>query len=82
MRALLTDPFSPLCTETQSVEDCGEKLKKILESPSIPVTNHQLLMHLTRHLSRVAQSGAPNQASPRLLAQAFSEAIFKNSLFR
>ncbi|XP_071202421.1 phosphatidylinositol 3-kinase regulatory subunit gamma-like isoform X1 [Salvelinus alpinus] len=67
--------------ETQSVEECGEKLKKILESPSVPQANHQLLVHLTRHLVRVAQSGAQNQASPRLLGQTFSEAIFKHSHF-
>ncbi|XP_055799847.1 phosphatidylinositol 3-kinase regulatory subunit gamma-like isoform X1 [Salvelinus fontinalis] len=67
--------------ETQSVEECGENLKKILESPSVPQANHQLLVHLTRHLVRVAQSGAQNQASPRLLGQTFSEAIFKHSHF-
>uniref|UniRef100_A0A6Q2ZQ73 Phosphatidylinositol 3-kinase regulatory subunit gamma n=1 Tax=Esox lucius TaxID=8010 RepID=A0A6Q2ZQ73_ESOLU len=65
--------------ETQSIEECGEKLKRILESPSMPQVNHQLLVHLIRHLVRVAQSGAQNQASPRLLGQAFSEAIFKHS---
>uniref|UniRef100_A0A673WVM5 Phosphatidylinositol 3-kinase regulatory subunit gamma n=1 Tax=Salmo trutta TaxID=8032 RepID=A0A673WVM5_SALTR len=67
--------------ETQSMEDCGEKLKRILESPSVPQANHQLLVHLTRHLVKVAQSEAQNQASPRLLGQVFSEAIFKHSHF-
>ncbi|XP_031430822.1 phosphoinositide-3-kinase, regulatory subunit 3b (gamma) isoform X1 [Clupea harengus] len=67
--------------ETQSVEECGQQLKKILELPSMPQANHQLLVHLTRHLSRVAQSGAQAQASPRLLAQAYSEVVFKHSHF-
>uniref|UniRef100_A0A673WJG7 Phosphatidylinositol 3-kinase regulatory subunit gamma n=1 Tax=Salmo trutta TaxID=8032 RepID=A0A673WJG7_SALTR len=58
--------------ETQSMEDCGEKLKRILESPSVPQANHQLLVHLTRHLVKVAQSEAQNQASPRLLGQVFT----------
>ncbi|XP_026201362.1 phosphoinositide-3-kinase, regulatory subunit 3b (gamma) isoform X1 [Anabas testudineus] len=62
--------------ESQSVEECGEKLKRILESPSIPQTNHQLLVHLTRHLARVSQH---SQADPRLLSQAFAEAVFKHS---
>ncbi|KAM8875358.1 phosphoinositide-3-kinase, regulatory subunit 3b (gamma) isoform 1-T1 [Spinachia spinachia] len=62
--------------ETQNVEECGEKLKIILESPSIPQANHQLLVHLSRHLARVSQHG---QASPRLLAQVFAEAVFKDS---
>ncbi|KAM9528711.1 phosphatidylinositol 3-kinase regulatory subunit gamma isoform 1-T1 [Salvelinus alpinus] len=67
--------------ETQSMEDCGEKLKRILESPSVPQANHQLLVHLTRHLVKVAQSEAQNKAIPRLLAQVFSETIFKHSHF-
>eukprot|EP00064_Thunnus_orientalis_P015507 superscaffoldBa00002883_g15561 len=62
--------------ESQSVEECGERLKRILESPSIPQANHQLLVHLSRHLARVGQHG---QASPRLLGQAFAEAVFKHS---
>ncbi|KAG7487696.1 hypothetical protein MATL_G00026060 [Megalops atlanticus] len=66
--------------ETQSIEECGQQLKRILESPSIPQPNHQLLLHLTRHLCRVAQAGTQSQASPRQLGQAFSEAFFKHSL--
>ncbi|KAJ8376303.1 hypothetical protein SKAU_G00068830 [Synaphobranchus kaupii] len=66
--------------ETQSIEECGQQLKRILESPSIPQPNHQLLLHLTRHLCKVSQSGAQSQASPRLLGQAFSEVFFKHSL--
>ncbi|XP_042369080.1 phosphatidylinositol 3-kinase regulatory subunit alpha-like [Plectropomus leopardus] len=62
--------------ESQSVEECGERLKRILESPSIPQANHQLLVHLSRHLARVSQH---SQASPRLLGQAFAEAVFKHS---
>ncbi|XP_030647247.1 phosphoinositide-3-kinase, regulatory subunit 3b (gamma) isoform X2 [Chanos chanos] len=67
--------------ETQSMEDCGQQLKRILESPSIPQANHQLLVYLTRHLSKVAQNGAHTQATPRLLAQAYSDAVFKYSHF-
>ncbi|KAA0712947.1 hypothetical protein E1301_Tti005104 [Triplophysa tibetana] len=65
--------------EIQSMEDCGQQLKRILDSPSIPQANHQLLVHLTRHLSKVIQSGGAAQASPRLLALAYSEAIFKHN---
>ncbi|XP_016095750.1 phosphatidylinositol 3-kinase regulatory subunit gamma-like [Sinocyclocheilus grahami] len=68
-------------TETQGMEECGQQLKRILDSPSVPQANHQLLVHLTRHLSKVAQSGGAAQASPRLLAVAYSEAIFKNNHF-
>uniref|UniRef100_A0A8C1G665 Phosphatidylinositol 3-kinase regulatory subunit gamma n=1 Tax=Cyprinus carpio TaxID=7962 RepID=A0A8C1G665_CYPCA len=67
--------------ETQGMEECGQQLKRILDSPSVPQANHQLLVHLTRHLSKVAQSGGAAQASPRLLALAYSEAIFKNNHF-
>uniref|UniRef100_A0A8C9TSP5 Phosphatidylinositol 3-kinase regulatory subunit gamma n=1 Tax=Scleropages formosus TaxID=113540 RepID=A0A8C9TSP5_SCLFO len=61
--------------EILSIEECGQQLKRILESPSIPQNNHQLLVHLTRHLCRATQAGA----SPRLLGHAFSELLFKNS---
>ncbi|XP_051567588.1 phosphatidylinositol 3-kinase regulatory subunit alpha-like [Myxocyprinus asiaticus] len=67
--------------ETQSMEECGEQLRRILDSPSVPQANHQLLVHVTQHLSKVAQSGGAAQASPRLLALAYSEAIFKNNHF-
>ncbi|XP_035509427.1 phosphatidylinositol 3-kinase regulatory subunit alpha-like [Morone saxatilis] len=62
--------------ESQSVEECGERLKRILECPSIPQANHQLLVHLSRHLALVSQL---SQAGPRLLGQAFAETVFKNS---
>uniref|UniRef100_A0A671VWY9 Phosphatidylinositol 3-kinase regulatory subunit gamma n=1 Tax=Sparus aurata TaxID=8175 RepID=A0A671VWY9_SPAAU len=65
--------------ESQSVEECGERLKRILESPSIPQANHQLLVHLSRHLARVSQL---SQTGPRLLGQAFAEAVFKHSALR
>uniref|UniRef100_A0AAR2KF99 Phosphatidylinositol 3-kinase regulatory subunit gamma n=1 Tax=Pygocentrus nattereri TaxID=42514 RepID=A0AAR2KF99_PYGNA len=67
--------------ETQSLEECGQQLKRILDSPSIPQSNHQLLVYLTRHLSKVTQSGGAAQASPRLLGQVYSEAVFKNNHF-
>ncbi|XP_063356437.1 phosphoinositide-3-kinase, regulatory subunit 3b (gamma) isoform X4 [Pelmatolapia mariae] len=61
--------------ESQSVEECGDRLKRILESPSIPQVNHQLLVHLTGHLNRISQQ---SQASPRLLGQAFTDIIFNH----
>uniref|UniRef100_A0A669D8M4 Phosphatidylinositol 3-kinase regulatory subunit gamma n=1 Tax=Oreochromis niloticus TaxID=8128 RepID=A0A669D8M4_ORENI len=61
--------------ESQSVEECGNRLKRILESPSIPQVNHQLLVHLTGHLNRISQQ---SQAYPRLLGQAFTDIIFKH----
>ncbi|KAL6458095.1 hypothetical protein MHYP_G00333250 [Metynnis hypsauchen] len=67
--------------ETQSLEECGQQLKRILDSPSIPQSNHQLLVYLTRHLSKVTQSGGAAQASPKLLGQVYSEAVFKNNHF-
>uniref|UniRef100_A0AAY4CQ49 Phosphatidylinositol 3-kinase regulatory subunit gamma n=1 Tax=Denticeps clupeoides TaxID=299321 RepID=A0AAY4CQ49_9TELE len=57
--------------ETQSIEECGQQLKRILEAPSMPQTNYQLLVHLTKHMSKVAQSGSQGQASPRLLCSKY-----------
>ncbi|MFT7808965.1 phosphatidylinositol 3-kinase regulatory subunit gamma isoform X1 [Arapaima gigas] len=61
--------------EILTTEECGQQLKRILESPSIPQTNHQVLVHLTRHLCRAVQAGA----SPRLLGHTFSDVLFKHS---
>ncbi|XP_035502545.2 phosphoinositide-3-kinase, regulatory subunit 3b (gamma) isoform X1 [Scophthalmus maximus] len=60
--------------ESAGVEECGERLKRILDSPSVPRANHQLLLHLSRHLARVGQR---NPAGPRLLGQAFAEVVFR-----
>ncbi|KAK1897199.1 Phosphatidylinositol 3-kinase regulatory subunit alpha [Dissostichus eleginoides] len=62
--------------ESQSVEECGERLKRILECPSIPQANQQLLVHLSRHLARVSQH---HQSGPRLVGQALSDSVFKHS---
>lgn len=66
-------------SESQSVEECGDRLKRILESPSIPQVNHQLLVHLTGNLNRISQQ---SQASPQLLGQAFTDIIFKHLSLR
>ncbi|KAJ3599380.1 hypothetical protein NHX12_033343, partial [Muraenolepis orangiensis] len=70
-------------SSSQSVEECGERTKRILESPSVPQANHRLLAHVTGHLARVAlaHGGQHSQASPRLLGQAFSGLLFKPTLF-
>lgn len=68
-----------LFSESQSVEECGNRLKRILESPSIPQVNHQLLVHLTGHLNRISQQ---SQAYPRVLGQAFTDIIFKHPSLR
>ncbi|AWP10452.1 putative phosphatidylinositol 3-kinase regulatory subunit alpha-like [Scophthalmus maximus] len=60
--------------KSAGVEECGERLKRILDSPSVPRANHQLLLHLSRHLARVGQR---NPAGPRLLGQAFAEVVFR-----
>lgn len=61
------------------MEECGERLRTVLESPSVPPTNHQLLVHLSRHLARLSQHG---QTSPRQLGQAFADAVFKQPPLR
>lgn len=73
-------PFS--FKEIASLEDCGQQIRRILDSPSMPQSNHQLLVYLTHHLSKVTQSGGAAQASAEFLAQAYVELVFKNSHFR
>nr|XP_023650305.1 phosphatidylinositol 3-kinase regulatory subunit gamma isoform X1 [Paramormyrops kingsleyae] len=61
--------------ETPAIEECGQQLRRILYSPSIPHTNQQLLLHLTRHLCKVGQ--APGAVGPRLLGHAFGDLLFR-----
>ncbi|KAL4656012.1 phosphatidylinositol 3-kinase regulatory subunit gamma-like isoform X1 [Arapaima gigas] len=59
------------------MEECGQQLRRFLESPSIPQANYQLLLHLTEHLCRVVQHEAPCQASSTILAEAYGETLFR-----
>ncbi|XP_038152000.1 phosphatidylinositol 3-kinase regulatory subunit gamma-like isoform X5 [Cyprinodon tularosa] len=63
--------------ESGTVEECGQKLKTILQSPSVPPASHHLLIHLSQHLNWVSQQ---HRTSPRLLGQAFANIIFKHNL--
>ncbi|KAM9832228.1 phosphoinositide-3-kinase, regulatory subunit 3b (gamma) isoform 1-T1 [Neosynchiropus ocellatus] len=88
LRGLLLDLTAPVipdslrselvyaAQETESLDECGERLKTILESPSLPQNNHRLLVHLSRHLSRVSRR---QQVAPKLLGQSFAEAVFRPS---
>ncbi|MFT7801540.1 phosphatidylinositol 3-kinase regulatory subunit gamma-like isoform X1 [Arapaima gigas] len=69
--------FSLCFSETQNMEECGQQLRRFLESPSIPQANYQLLLHLTEHLCRVVQHEAPCQASSTILAEAYGETLFR-----
>lgn len=76
----VAEPWGLFClADSQSVDECGDRLRRILESPSVPRANHQLLVHLSRHLARVSQR---SQAGPRLLGQAFAESVFRQSPLR
>ncbi|MGH0174711.1 UNVERIFIED_CONTAM: hypothetical protein FKN15_076261 [Acipenser sinensis] len=64
----------------QSVEECGQQLKRILESPSLPQQNRLVLQHLTRHWYKLSQNSSRTHLTPRQLGELFSELLFKPSL--
>ncbi|MGH0135732.1 UNVERIFIED_CONTAM: hypothetical protein FKN15_050776 [Acipenser sinensis] len=66
--------------EMQSVEECGQQLKRILESPSLPQQNRLVLQHLTRHWYKLSQNSSRTHLTPRQLGELFSELLFKPSL--
>ncbi|XP_041125987.1 phosphatidylinositol 3-kinase regulatory subunit gamma isoform X1 [Polyodon spathula] len=66
--------------EMQSVEECGQQLKRILESPSLPQQNRLVLQHLTRHWCKLSQNSSRTHLTPRQLGELFSELLFKPSL--
>ncbi|MED6257745.1 hypothetical protein ATANTOWER_030673 [Ataeniobius toweri] len=63
--------------ESQTVEECGQRLKIILESQSNPQPNHHLLVHLSQYLNQISQQ---SHTSPRLLGQTFTKIFFKHYL--
>ncbi|XP_067423925.1 phosphatidylinositol 3-kinase regulatory subunit alpha-like isoform X2 [Emydura macquarii macquarii] len=69
-----------LPAEIQSLEECGQQVKIILESPSLPQQHCRLLQHLTRHFCKLCQSGSKNHLTPRALGELFSEVLFRTSM--
>ncbi|XP_053104885.1 phosphatidylinositol 3-kinase regulatory subunit alpha-like [Hemicordylus capensis] len=66
--------------ETQTLEEYGQEIKLILESPCLPQWHRLLLQHLIRHFCRLCQNASKNHLTPRMLGEALSEALFKPSL--
>ncbi|XP_044297472.1 phosphatidylinositol 3-kinase regulatory subunit alpha-like [Varanus komodoensis] len=65
--------------EMQTLEECGQQIKIILESPRFPQWHRLLLQHLTKHFCKLCQNGSKNHLTPRMLGEAFSEVLFKQS---
>ncbi|XP_064415839.1 phosphoinositide-3-kinase, regulatory subunit 3b (gamma) isoform X2 [Latimeria chalumnae] len=66
--------------QVQSVEECGQQVKKILESPSIPQQHRLIVQCLTKHFCKLCQNSGKGCLTPRQLGEAFSEVLFKPSL--
>nr|XP_003220318.1 PREDICTED: phosphatidylinositol 3-kinase regulatory subunit gamma isoform X1 [Anolis carolinensis] len=66
--------------ETQTLEECGQQVKMVLESSCLPQWHRLLLQHLTRHFCKVCQNNTKNHLTPRLLGEAFCGVLFKPSL--
>ncbi|XP_041133090.1 phosphatidylinositol 3-kinase regulatory subunit gamma-like isoform X2 [Polyodon spathula] len=75
-----TELQQTLDAEMQSVEECGQQLKRILESPTLPQQNRLVLQHLTWHWCKLSQNSSRTHLTPRHLGELFSELLFKLSL--
>ncbi|MEE6495354.1 hypothetical protein FKM82_002021 [Ascaphus truei] len=64
--------------EAPSLEDCGQQVKRVLESPSIPQHHCLLLQKLTRHFYRLCKNNSRNRLTPRILGEAFGEVLFQS----
>uniref|UniRef100_A0ABM5G7Q2 Phosphatidylinositol 3-kinase regulatory subunit gamma isoform X2 n=1 Tax=Pogona vitticeps TaxID=103695 RepID=A0ABM5G7Q2_9SAUR len=58
-------------------EECGKRIKLLLESPCLSQWHRILLQHLTRHFCKLCQHSHENHLTPKLLGEAFSEVLFR-----
>ncbi|XP_042319506.1 phosphatidylinositol 3-kinase regulatory subunit gamma isoform X1 [Sceloporus undulatus] len=65
--------------ETQTLEECGQQIKLILESSCLSQWHRLLLQHLTRHFCKLCQNSSKNHLTPRIIGEAFCEVFFKPS---
>lgn len=59
--------------ETQTIEQCDQQVKLILESSCLPQWHRDLLYHVIRHFCKLCQNPNQNHFTPRVLGEAFSE---------
>ncbi|EMP26165.1 Phosphatidylinositol 3-kinase regulatory subunit alpha [Chelonia mydas] len=65
--------------ETQSLEECGQRVKMVLESPTFPQQHGLLLQHLTSHFCKLGQNSSKSHLTPRALGELFGEVLFRPS---
>ncbi|CAM2119141.1 unnamed protein product [Caretta caretta] len=63
--------------ETQSLEECGQRVKMVLESPTFPQQHGLLLQHLTSHFCKLGQNSSKSHLTPRALGELFGEVLFR-----
>ncbi|XP_030061400.1 phosphatidylinositol 3-kinase regulatory subunit gamma isoform X1 [Microcaecilia unicolor] len=66
--------------ETQSLEECGQQVKKLLQSPRISRQHCRLLHHLTAHFCRLCEKSNKNLLTPRLLGELYGDILFGSNL--
>ncbi|XP_039341735.1 phosphatidylinositol 3-kinase regulatory subunit gamma isoform X1 [Mauremys reevesii] len=63
--------------ESQSLEECGQRVKMVLESPTLPQQHGLLLQHLTSHFCKLGQNGSKSHLTPRALGELFGDVLFR-----
>ncbi|XP_078264621.1 phosphoinositide-3-kinase, regulatory subunit 3b (gamma) isoform X1 [Rhinoraja longicauda] len=66
--------------ETQNLDECVHQIRRIVESPSMPLPHCLILQSLVKHFCKVCQYEGTNHLTPRLLGEIFSDVLFSHSL--
>ncbi|KAL4617589.1 phosphatidylinositol 3-kinase regulatory subunit alpha isoform X1 [Arapaima gigas] len=64
--------------EVQNPEECGQLLRRVARSPSLPAQYWLTLHCLIKHFCRVCQNTAKNLLSARVLGEIFSPLLFRH----
>nr|XP_033771627.1 phosphatidylinositol 3-kinase regulatory subunit gamma isoform X2 [Geotrypetes seraphini] len=74
---VLTRKLISTAQEIQSLEECGEQIKKLLQLPQICRQQCRLLQQLTAHFCRLCGNSSKNLLTPRLLGELFFPVLFR-----
>ncbi|XP_069794845.1 phosphoinositide-3-kinase, regulatory subunit 3b (gamma) isoform X2 [Narcine bancroftii] len=66
--------------EIQNLDECVQQIRRIVESPCMPLPHCLILQYLVKHFCKVCQNERTNHLTPRLLGEIFSDVLFRHSL--
>ncbi|XP_043942786.1 phosphatidylinositol 3-kinase regulatory subunit alpha-like [Protopterus annectens] len=63
--------------EKQSLEECGQQIRKILDSASTLHQNSVILQTLTKHFCHLCQNNSKNFLTPKRIGEFYGDVLFK-----